>query len=265
MTQDEEPANGAETDDVSVARDGHVAAVTLCRPPHNFFGIAFMEELAAAFARLDADPQCRAVVLAARGRSFCAGADFGGEPGSLDTITVERIYGAAVALFSFSKPVVAAIQGPAVGGGLGLSLVADFRIVSPAARFSANFAKLGMHSGFGISAMLPRVVGRQAALLMLETGRRLDAEQARQIGLADRVVEADRLIPAALDLACEIADAAPIAVQSMRKTLLGDRAELVRASIEHEFAQQKKHFLTDDFREGVRASHERRTPVFKGR
>ena len=265
MTRSSKSANEAATTSVAAASDGHVDMVTLCRPPHNYFDIDFLEELVAVFARLDADPRCRAVVLAAQGRSFCAGAEFGGEPGKIDAAITARFYETAVALFSFSKPVVAAIQGPAVGGGLGLSLVADFRIASPAARFSANFARLGIHSGFGISAMLPRIVGQQAALLMLETGRRVDAEQACKIGLVDQLVEAENLMPAALDMAREIAAAAPIAVQSMRNTLLGDRAELVRASVAHELAEQEKHFMTDDFREGVRASHERRAPIFKGR
>jgi enoyl-CoA hydratase/carnithine racemase len=113
--------------------------------------------------------------------------------------------------------------------------------------------------------MLPRVVGIQAASLMLQTGRRIDAAEAFRIGLVDKVVSQQALDGEAMALASEIAACAPLAVQSMRRTLLGDRAALVRAAIEREIAEQRIHFQTDDFREGIRAAHERRAPSFTGR
>lgn len=259
-------ATGPQTiGDVDFALDGHVGSVVLRRPPHNYFDAETVASLVAAFRRLDEDPQCRAIVLRSEGRSFCAGADFGSDGGGVDGEAAARIYQGAIALFSIGKPIVAAIQGAAIGGGLGLALVADFRIASSEASFAANFARLGIHSGFGISAMLPAAVGRQAALLMLETGRRIDAAEAARIGLADRIVPADRLVEETQALAAEIAAAAPLAVQSMRRTLLGDRAEHVRRAIEIEITAQKAQFASADFREGIRAAHERRTPVFRGR
>jgi enoyl-CoA hydratase/carnithine racemase len=250
---------------ISVARDGHVGIVTFSRPPHNYFDGASVEGLLSAFRELEADRQCRAILLRAEGKTFCAGAQFGSDGNGVDADVAMRIYRSAIALFDVSKPVIAAVQGPAVGGGLGVALVADFRVASDTAWFSANFARLGVHSGFGISATLPRVVGLQAASLMLQTGRRLSAEEANRIGLVEKVVPQSALDDEAMALAREIASGAPIAVQSMRQTLLGDRAALVRQAIEREIAEQRIHFQTDDFREGIKAAHERRPPVFTGR
>ena len=176
--------------DVTVTLAGDfVATAELRRPPNNFFDHALIASLCDAFEALDADPRCRAIVLCAEGKHFCAGANFGsrdpgigGEPGS-------HLYDEAVRLFRTRTPVVAAIQGAAVGGGLGLALMPDFRVAAPEARFSANFARLGFHHGFGLSVTLPRLVGTQRAAEMLYTGRRLPAQQALEIGLCDRLVD----------------------------------------------------------------------------
>lgn len=258
-------AGGAREAQVSVERDGHVGIVTFDRPPHNYFDDTSVGDLLAAFQALDNDPDCRAILLRAAGSVFCAGAQFGSDGNDVDADAAMSIYRSAIALFEVRKPIVAAIQGAAIGGGLGLALVADFRVASTRASFSANFARLGIHSGFGISATLPRVVGLQAAALMLQTGRRIDASEALRIGLAESVVEPQALDGAALALAAEIASGAPLAVQSMRQTLFGDRADMVRRAIEREIAEQRIHFHTDDFREGIRAAYKRETPAFKGR
>ena len=112
-----------------------------------------------------------------------------------------HLYQQAVRLFRTKKPVVAAVQGAAVGGGLGLSLVADFRVASPDSRFTANFNRLGFHPGFGLSITLPRVVGPQKAALLFYTGRRIDGNEAHAIGLVDVLVPQDELRAAALSLA----------------------------------------------------------------
>lgn len=253
---------------VTVSRDGHVAIVTFARPPLNFADLALIEAIGAGFAAADADPDVRAIVLQSEGRIFCAGADLARDnPVAEDQPAGARnpFYVAAARLFAVKTPVVAAIQGSAVGAGLGLALVADFRIAAPEARFVANFVHLGFHPGFGISAVLDRVVGRQRSLLMNLTGRRIKAEQAADWGLADSVVPADQLRPAALALAQEIAAGAPLAVQSTRATLRGDLFELVQRQTDHELAQQAWLQKTDDFAEGVRAVNERRPGRFTGR
>jgi len=253
---------------VHVVHDGHVAIVTFARPPHNYADLALIEAIGAAFDAADADPEVRAIVLRSDGRIFCAGADLARDnPVAEDRPAGVRnpFYVAAARLFAVAKPVVAAVQGSAVGAGLGLALVADFRVAAPEARFVANFVHLGFHPGFGISAVLDRLVGRQRSLLMNLTGRRIKAEQAADWGLVDILVPADRLRDEALALAQEIAAGAPLAVQSTRKTLRGDLFDLVQRQTDHELAEQAWLQKTTDFAEGVRAVNERRPGNFTGR
>ena len=176
--------------DVTVATgEDFVATVELHRPPENYFDAALVEAIADAYERLDADPGCRAIVLCSEGRHFCAGARLGG--GGVDETA--RLYAAAVRMFAAETPVVAAVQGAAVGGGLGLALSADFRVAAPESRFSANFSRLGFHHGFGLTVTLREVAGRQAAADLLFTGRRVRGEEARALGLCDRLVPAERV------------------------------------------------------------------------
>jgi len=211
--------------DIRVSRDGFVATVEMQRPPHNFFDSELIAEIGEAFEQLDADAGCRAIVLAAEGRSFCAGADFSRR---METGTVaegsrsgagRHLYKEAIRLFRTRKPIVAAVHGAAVGGGLGLALVADFRVTCPEARFSANFNRLGFHPGFGLTATLPRLVGAQQAALMLYTGRRVPGDEAVRIGLAEMLVPLAEVRSAAQALALEIAQSAPLAVMATRETV----------------------------------------------
>ena len=177
---------------------------------------------------------------------------------------INPLYEQAVRLFSAKKPIVAAVQGAAVGAGLGLALVADFRVASPEARFSANFVKLGFHPGFGITHTLPRVIGMQRAQLMCLTGRRIKADEALVWGLVDEVVPMEGLRDAALTLARELAENAPLAVVSTRATLRTGLAQAVRAQTDHELVEQTWLRATADFAEGVRSVNERRPGVFIG-
>jgi enoyl-CoA hydratase/carnithine racemase len=254
--------------DVSVRLDGPVALVEFHRPPHNFFDDQLIRDLANAFEALDAELQCRALVLASEGKSFCAGADFTRRPaegGELASGSSSGLYEQAARLFACKKPVVAAIQGAAVGGGLGLALVADFRIVSPEARFAANFVKLGIHPGFGLTYTLPRLIGNQRASLMFYTGRRIAGEEAVEWGLGDVLAHPDRLREVARDLAREISEGAPLAVQSTRATMRRGLADAIRAQTDHEFAEQSWLIRTEDHKEGVRSVTERRPGRFEGR
>lgn len=248
------------SEEVSIRPAGeHVTLVEFSRPPHNYFDGALIGAIADAYEQLDRDGSCRAIVLCSEGKNFCAGADFAGKnPAEGD------LYEQAVRLFAARLPVVAAVQGAAVGGGLGVALSADFRVASPDSRFSANFARLGIHHGFGITVTLPPVVGAQRALELLYTGARLRGEEAHRIGLCDRLVAADRLREEAVALAEEIAASAPLAVRSIRRTMRGDLADRIREATAHEAAEQAEHFASSDFREGVRAAAERRPPRFTG-
>ena len=257
--------------EIGVSRDGFVATVEMRRPPHNFFDGDLVAELGDAFERLDADPQCRAIVLAAEGRSFCAGADFSRrmETGTLAEGTRSaagrHLYKEAIRLFRTGKPIVAAVQGAAIGGGLGLALVADFRVTCQEARFSANFNRLGFHPGFGLTATLPRLVGAQQAALLFYTGRRIPGDEALRIGLADLLAPQPEVRGAALALALEIAQSAPLAVVSTRATLRRGLIEAIEAATERELVEQDWLRRTEDFKEGVKAMAERRLPDFHGR
>lgn len=253
--------------DVDVSLDGPVATVEIRRPPHNFFDLALVQHLAEAFEALDVDRHCHAIVLAAQGTAFCAGANFahreapaaGGDPQGFNPI-----YAQALRLFACRKPVVAAVHGPAIGGGLGLALAADFRVACAEARFSANFTRLGFHPGFGLSVTLPRLVGPQQAALLFLTGRRIGGEEALRIGLVDALAPPDQVRAEAGRLAREIATSAPIAVQATRATLRQGLVAQIRSAIAHESALQQAHLKTADFREGVAAMAARREPRFTG-
>lgn len=236
----------------------HVATVRLDRPPNNFFSVAMITELAEALEGLDGDDAVRAVVLVASGKHFCAGADFSG---ARDDST-DDLYRAAARLFRTRKPIVAAVQGAAIGGGLGLALAADFRFGVPESRLSANFARLGFHHGFGLSVTLPRLVGQQRAAELLYTGRRVPGEEAAAMGLLDQVVPSGDLADASREFAIEIAVSAPLAVESIRSTLRGDLADRIVAATAHEMAEQHRLRATDDFAEGTAAMAARRVPEF---
>jgi enoyl-CoA hydratase/carnithine racemase len=248
-----------ESKDVGVEVIGHVAVVEMRRPPYNYFDLELMRTLGQIFEDIDQDASLRVIVLCAQGSAFCAGADFN-TPGGPS----RDVYPEAARLFATRKPVVGAIQGPAIGGGLGLAVVADFRVAAPEARFAANFVKLGIHPGFGLTHTLPRLIGVQKAALLMYTGRRLNGEQALAWGLVDELVDLSELRAAALKLAAEIAEAAPLAVVSTRATLRHGLFDAFRDQVRHESDEQTKLLATADSREGIRAVNERRPGRFIG-
>ncbi|GAB3573228.1 enoyl-CoA hydratase/isomerase family protein [Amycolatopsis endophytica] len=254
------------TDDVTMERTGFVADIVIHRGPANFFDADVLRRVADLGERVSTEDDIRVIVLSSAGKHFCAGADFGS--GSLaddrDRAAAE-IYEHGARLFDLPLPIVAAVQGAAVGGGLGLACAADFRVASPATRFTANFTALGFHHGFGLSVTLPRIVGPQRALDMLLTGRRVDGTEALRTGLADRLVEPGDERTGALALAEDIAALAPLAVRSCRRTLRAELAAEVRAALAHELEEQRRLWRTEDSRIGIAAARARTEPVFTGR
>jgi 2-(1,2-epoxy-1,2-dihydrophenyl)acetyl-CoA isomerase len=251
------------TSDVTVERAGdHVALVCLHRPPNNYFDTALVAAVATAYEELDLAGWCRAIVLATEGKHFCAGLDFSANAGQ----DIAELYGQAVRLFAAPLPVVAAVQGAAIGGGCGLALSADFRVAAPSSRFSANFARLGFHHGFALSVTLPAAIGRQAAADLLLTGRRVGGEEALALGLCDRLADEGEgpLRAAALTYAGELAASGPLATRAIRATLREGLVDEARAAMAHECAQQLALAETADFAEGIRATAERRPPNFTG-
>jgi len=247
-----------------------VGTIEIQRPPHNFFDVELIQQIATAMEEFDKDDSVRAVVLCAQGKSFCAGANFNdpnrqGEAAySVGGKPVSHLYQQAARLLRAKKPIVAAVHGAAIGGGLGVACVADFRVTCPEARFAANFTKLGFHPGFGLTVLLPDLVGKNQAELMFYTGRRIGGEEATRIGLTNLCVPQDQVRIEATKLAAEIAECAPLAIISTRKTMRGDLADRVTAATAHEQQEQTWLRATEDFKEGVRASTERRAADWKG-
>jgi enoyl-CoA hydratase/carnithine racemase len=262
----------AAADDVVTVehRGGGVAVVTLRRPPHNLLTEPALRRLADAIHSL-AGGTARAAVVCSEGRSFCAGADFRAEDAPDPTATgggfteqTGAFYRQAVRIFESPVPLVAAMQGAAIGAGFGLALACDVRVVGERAFFQANFVRLGIHPGFALSALLPRVVGAGKAAELFLTGRRVGAEEALRIGLAERPAPAGGELDAALAVAEEIAAGAPLAVAATRATLRAGLADLAARAMEHELAEQAALAGTADAVEGVAAVLEGRPPRFSG-
>src|SRR6202007_1125519 len=170
--------------DIGVERKDHVGLIEIRKPPLNFFDISLINQIADALEEFARDVEIRPSVLAAQGKAFCAGANFNdparaeqearakADPAS-SLGPINHLYIQAVRIFRNKKPIVAAVHGAAIGGGLGLAVSADFRVTCPEARFAANFTKLGFHPGFGLTVTLPEAVGKTHAALMFYTSRRV--------------------------------------------------------------------------------------------
>jgi len=267
--------------DIGVEKVGHVGTIEIRRPPFNYFDISLINQIADALDEFDRDIEIRASVLSAQGKAFCAGANFNdparqeqearatagaakGDPA--DSLgVINHLYIQAVRIFRAKKPIVAAVQGAAIGGGLGLAVSADFRVACPEARFSANFTKLGFHPGFGLTTSLPEIIGKNNAELMFYTSRRVTGEEAYRWGLVNELVPLDQVKSAAMKLAGEIAECSPLGLLSTRATMRAGLADRVLAATNHELAEQTRLRATEDFKEGVKATAERRPANFKGR
>lgn len=252
--------------DIGISNEGAVGVVEIQRPPHNFFDNALINQIADAFEAFDRDSNIRAYVLCSQGKSFCAGADFQNRPSTGSAGEGgKHLYKEATRLFRARKPSVAAVQGPAIGGGLGLALMTDFRVTCAEGRFSANFARLGFHPGFSLTFTLPRLVGQQKANLMFYTGRRIGGEEAYAWGMADVLVPLAEVRKAAIGLAKEIADSAPLAVLSTRETMRRGFADAAEIATERELVEQDWLRKTEDFKEGIKSYAEKRVGNWKGR
>ena len=258
-------ANYGPYDDIEVTVDNFVATVEIQRPPYNYFDYALIQQIADAFEAFDQDTGVRSIVLCAQGKAFCAGANFGDRSRSSENSgSGNHLYVEAVRLFKTGKPVIGAMHGAAVGGGLGLAMMPDFRVGCPESRFSANFTRLGFHPGFGLTYTLPRLIGEKNAELMFYTSRRVKGEEAYRLGLLDVIVPQDEVRSAAQALATEIAESSPLGVTTTRATMRVEVADKVRAATDVELEIQNKLRVTKDFQEGVKAMSERRVPNFSG-
>src|ERR1700721_2648570 len=266
----------SQLQDIGGEKIGHIGLIEIRRPPLNFFDISLINQIADALEEFDRDIEIRSSVLAAQGKAFCAGANFN-DPARQEQEArakaapasglgpIAHLYIQAVRIFRLQKPIVAAVHGAAIGGGLGLAVSADFRVTCPEARFAANFTKLGFHPGFGLTTTLPELVGKNNAELIFYTSRRVTGEEAAKMGLANLCVPQDQVRAEAMKLAAEIAECSPLGLISPRATMRAGLADRVLAATNHELVEQTRLRATDDFKEGVKATAERRVANFKGR
>jgi enoyl-CoA hydratase/carnithine racemase len=252
--------------EVTTVRDGHVVVVEFSNGPANYFTAELLGEVADQMERAHRDG-ARCVVLTSPGRHFCAGADFSEIGPSVEERgrAADAVYAAGLRILAQPLPVVAAVQGAAIGGGLGLACAADVRIVTGTTRLEANFTRLGFHPGFALSVVLPCLVGHHTALRMLMESRRVSGAEAVETGLADVLVDETGLREAALEWAHEVSARAPLAVQAVRSTLRRDLVTEAAAVLEWEAAEQRRLWATEDATVGMAAARRRETPVFGGR
>ncbi len=255
-----------------------VTLVTLDRPAKlNAMDVELIQELHDALDGIGRDRDCRVAILTGAGRGFCAGLDLGGygiAPGGdgvgrvqAGMATQKHIAALVPKLRALPQPVIAAVNGPAAGGGLALALASDVRIAAQSARFNVAFVRIGLSGcDIGVSWMLPRLIGASRAWELMLTGRIIDAARADEIGLVSQVVPDDALVDAALTLAAEIAANSPWGV-AQTKEVMWSQLEIpsLQAGIDLENRTQILAGHTKDMEEAMRAFLEKRAPEFHHR
>lgn len=257
-------------------RDKGIAVFTLNRPERlNALSLPMVEELHRALDELNRDLETRVLILTGMGRAFCAGTDLQEGLDWYEPVgkvqgryrLQQRVAGLTLRLREIPQPVIAAVHGPASGGGFSLSVASDIRIADETARFNAAFVRIGASGGdLGISWLLPRIVGASGASELLYTGRFLDAAEAKAMGLVSRVVPEGQDVEAAVELAREIMQNSPFGIR-MTKELLNMSLDTpgLRRHMEIENRTQILCALTEDFEESVRAFQDKRRPVHRDR
>jgi 2-(1,2-epoxy-1,2-dihydrophenyl)acetyl-CoA isomerase len=258
---------------VLVDVDGEgVGTVTLNRPDRlNAFVGDMRDRLADALEALAADDEVRVIVVTGTGRAFCAGADVGYLS---ELVEEERLEEArslveagrrvAKAVVEAPKPVVAALNGPAAGGGANLALACDLRVASERAAIGQTFNRIGLHPDWGGTYFLPRLVGPAKAAELVFTGEMVDAGEAERIGLVNRVVPHERLEGEVEALATRLAGKPRLPVRLAKEGLRRSLSSTLDEMLDHELEAQTECFRSEDAREGIRAFLEKREPEFGG-
>lgn len=260
-----------QNDAVLYERQGHIGVLTLNRPDNrNSMTPELLDAFVVASAAAKTDAGARVVVLTGRGTCFSSGADFNvgvqrGEAAALASARSFAMYEAFLTLLDVEVPVIGALNGHAVGGGFGLSLLCDLRIANRDAKYGANFTKLGFSSGMAISYTLPRVVGLARASELLYTGELVTGARGAEIGYANEAVTAEEVLPRALELAQRIASSAPLAVRATRACMRRGIASEIREHARMEAFAQAETIATADAKEGMSALLAKRPPTFEGR
>jgi enoyl-CoA hydratase len=250
-----------------------VTLLTLNRPESlNSMSMELVRELHTVLAGVADDADCRVVVLTGAGRGFCSGHELahirgngGAQPSVVETFAVQEAFASlTLAITKLPQPVIAAVNGPAAGGGMALALAADTRVCSASARFNAAFVRIGLSGcDVGVSYLLPRIVGSTLAFEMMLTGRLIDAEEALRAGLVVKVVPDGSVVDAALEIAGQICANSPFGVRMTKEVMRANLdAPSLQTAIDLENRTQLACARTNDMREAVAAFMDKRTPRF---
>ena len=254
---------------LTLQSDGEIVIITLNRPEkRNAISTEMIEELLAALD-LAETPPARVVILTGAGKAFCSGMDLealaavaaqSAEQNLEDSLRMARMFHR---LWSFPKPLIAAVNGPAIAGGCGIATLCDFTLAVPEAKFGYTEVRIGFIPAI-VSVYLRRQIGEKRARDLLLTGRILGAEEARQMGLVTRVVPAETLMAAARELASVLLAASPTSQTYTKRLLCNLVAEEIDRELELAVAENARIRSTEDFREGVSSFLEKRPPKWSG-
>lgn len=260
------------TEELLVEQADHILTITLNRPDRlNAISGPMLNALSSTLQAANIDPEVRVVVLTGAGRGFCAGLDLK-DQASGDGLGATRGYrlfdlhnSPPIVINRMDKPLICALNGAAAGYGMDLALGCDIRIASEHAKMGAVFAKRGVLPESGGCWYLPRLLGWARAAEVAFLGDVLDARRSLELGLVNRVVPHDDLMAESMKIARQIANNAPLSVQSTKRMMRLGQDETFEAAVDHIYLQLLPLFQSDDFKEGLSAFAERREPVFKGR
>lgn len=257
---------------IQVTEAEGIATITLNRPDKlNAFVGHMRRDLAEALEHAGSDRNTRVVVITGAGRAFCAGGDIAFMAELMqrrDAEEFSRILGAGrrviLAIRQMTKPVIAAINGPASGAGCNLALACDLRVAANTATFSQSFAKVGLHPDWGGTYFLPRLVTPNKACEMFFLGESIDAAEAARLGIVNQVVAPEELERATIDLAQRLRAAPPIALAAAKHAVYMSQAAELEEMLRYETEAQLRCFDSDDGHEGMHAFLEKREPKFTG-
>ena len=248
-----------------------VATLTFNQPEkRNPMSVRMGEEIAWALAGIEARPDVRALVVTGAGEAFCAGGDMAliednmRRPVADSRRIMLEYYDRYLSLMRVPVPTIAAINGYAIGGGLALALACDLRYAADEARMGVNFSRLGLHPGMAATLTLPRLVGVGRALELFYTGRLVTGREAEVLGLVNRAMPRDELLPAVLEIARAIARNAPAVVRMLKRGVHQALQGALGAALEYEALCQALCYASADLKEGLAAARERREPRFTG-